>query len=99
MAAYRSYVQDILPKEQFGSANSFIEVSLQVGMFSASAISGFLLDYTGFLIILIISICLFFFASVLISTIENDKISQMNISGAKGNFVSGIKYIVNKKQS
>lgn len=97
MAASRSYVQDILPKEQFGSANSFIEVSLQVGMFSAGAISGFLLNYTGFLIILIINICLFFFASVLILTIENDRISQMNPSGAKGNFVSGIKYILNKK--
>lgn len=63
MAASRSYIQSIVPQKLLGSANSFIEVSLQVGMFLAGGLSGFLLKYTGF--ILIINIILFIVRLVL----------------------------------
>lgn len=76
MSASRSYVQAVLPQNLFGSANAFIEVSLQVGMFFAGAISGIILNYTGFLVILIINVLVFIIASCLVVTIQSDTISK-----------------------
>lgn len=97
MAASRSYIQSILPNKLLGTANSFIEVSLQVGMFSAGAISGIILKYTGFLVILIINIIMFIIASLLIFLIkENDTVSNESRQNST-NFITGIKYILNHK--
>lgn len=62
MAASRSYVQTLLPPEALGAANAFIEVSLQVGMFSAGAVSGVILHTMGFTMILAINVAVFLVA-------------------------------------
>ncbi|WP_424349655.1 MFS transporter [Latilactobacillus sp. 5-91] len=96
MAASRSYVQAILPKDLLGAANAFIEVSLQVGMFAAGAISGIVLNYTGFLTILIVNIVMFLIASILVASIKvDDRVASQgeNTSG----FLAGVRYIVKHK--
>ncbi|NDR76360.1 MFS transporter [Lactobacillus sanfranciscensis] len=92
MAASRSYIQSIVPQKLLGSTNSFIEVSLQVGMFLAGGLSGFLLKYTGFIAILIINIILFIVAIILMF---NSPVDQLEKTGAKDNASHGsvIKYL------
>lgn len=98
MSASRSYVQSEVPRSHFGSANSFIEISLQVGMFAAGAMSGILLNYTNFLTILIINIILFLLASLLIMSIDTDNISHLDKKELNGFGISGIKVILKQKQ-
>lgn len=93
MAASRSYVQAILPEKLLGTANSFIEVSLQVGMFSAGAISGIILNYTGFIAILIINIGMFLIATLLVSAIKADAPINQEENEKAANFYNGLKYI------
>lgn len=92
MAASRSYVQIILPPELLGTANSFIEVSLQVGMFAAGALSGIILHYTGFMVILIINILVFLIASMLIVTVKKDQVIPAGVENTSS-FISGIQYV------
>ncbi len=92
MAASRSYVQAILPDKLLGSANAFIEVSLQVGMFVAGAISGVILDYTGFLTILLVNIIVFVIAGGLLVFVKKDtKVAVTNKNTQKVN--SSMNYI------
>ncbi|WP_125982648.1 MFS transporter [Loigolactobacillus iwatensis] len=95
MAASRSYVQTMLPKGMLGSANSFIEISLQVGMFTAGAASGVILHYTGFTVILVINALVFLVSSLLIVKIKKDppSMTQGMNSGLKG----GLKYILHNR--
>ncbi|WP_436672181.1 MFS transporter [Lactiplantibacillus plantarum] len=93
MAASRSYVQALLPEELLGTANSFIEVSLQVGMFAAGAISGIILNYTGFMIILVINIIMFFVAVLLVAAIKADSPVNKGINEESAGFSNGLEYI------
>ena len=93
MAASRSYVQAVLPEELLGTANSFIEVSLQVGMFAAGAISGIILNYTGFMIILVINIIMFFVAVLLVAAIKADSPVNKGINEESAGFSNGLEYI------
>lgn len=97
MSASRSYVQSILPEKFLGSGNSFIEISLQVGMFSAGAISGMILNYTGFFTILIINVLVFIVAVILISNIKSDVKVNIDNQNEKSQILEGIKYIWNNK--
>lgn len=97
MASSRSYVQAILPKELLGTANSFIEVSLQVGMFAAGAISGIILNYTGLVIILIINVVMFLVAVFLIMTIKKDTSVRENDQQNSAGFLIGLQYVLKHK--
>lgn len=68
MSSSRSYVQAIVPDNLLGMANSFIEISLQVGMFLAGAASGVVINYVGFIPILILNVILFSIAIILMFT-------------------------------
>jgi len=94
MAASRSYVQAILPKALLGTANSFIEVSLQVGMFAAGAISGVILHYTGFLTILVINILMLLVATGLILSIQKDQTAHKTQGQVSLGFLAGVRYIL-----
>lgn len=96
MSASRSYIQSILPAELLGSANSFVEVSLQVGMFIAGAISGVILNYTGFLAILLINIVMFFVGTLLILLSPKDKVNSDSELNSESGFINGIRYIFTK---
>ncbi|UQS81775.1 MFS transporter [Bombilactobacillus folatiphilus] len=74
MSSSRGYIQSIISPDLLGSANSFIEISLQVGMFIAGAVSGIILHYTGFLVILIINIVMFLLSTILILRSPKDSI-------------------------
>ena len=97
MAASRSYIQSILPDSLLGSANSFIEISLQVGMFSAGALSGIILNYTGFVAILVINALVFLIAIILVNSIKNDSTLDLNIHKENSQISKGIKYVWNNK--
>ena len=97
MAASRSYIQSILPDSLLGSANSFIEISLQVGMFSAGALSGIILNYTGFVAILFINALVFLIAIILVNSIKNDSTLDLNIHKENSQISKGIKYVWNNK--
>lgn len=95
MAASRSYVQTVLPKGMLGSANSFIEISLQVGMFTAGAASGVILHYTGFTVILVINALVFLVSSLLIVKIKKDPPSMTQ--GTNSGFKGGLKYVLHNR--
>jgi len=97
MASSRSYVQAILPKKLLGTANSFIEVSLQVGMFAAGAISGLILNYTGFVTILVINVVMFLIAVLLIMSIQRDTAVPTNTNQLSTGFIAGVRYILKHK--
>ena len=97
MASSRSYVQAILPKKLLGTANSFIEVSLQVGMFAAGAISGLILNYTGFVTILVINVVMFLVAVLLIMSIQRDTSVPTDTKRSSTGYIAGVCYILNHK--
>ncbi|MGG1636627.1 MFS transporter [Paenibacillus sp. NRS-1760] len=80
MTASRSLVQEILSEKDLIHGNSLIEISLQVGMFMAGALSGVLYKFVGFEIILLLNAIAFIVSSLFLSRIqytpipfENDK--------------------------
>jgi len=98
MAASRSYVQAILPTDLLGTANAFIEISLQVGMFAAGAVAGIILNYTGFTTVLVLSIMLLLVAAGLIATIPKNEsvLAPMTADDQQTGFIAGIRYIGNQ---
>ncbi|WP_042220924.1 MFS transporter [Oceanobacillus manasiensis] len=64
MSASRSFTQEILTKDEFVNGNSLIEISLQVGMFLAGAVSGILYKYFGFEFILLMNASAFMLSSI-----------------------------------
>jgi len=95
MAASRSYVQAILPVSLLGTANAFIEISLQVGMFAAGAVAGLILSYTGFATVLLISSALLLIAAGLIAMIPKyaSVVSSIMSDSQQTGFMAGIRYI------
>ncbi|MDO6448508.1 MFS transporter [Oceanobacillus profundus] len=75
MSASRSLTQEILTKDELVNGNSLIEISLQVGMFSAGAVSGILYKFYGFEFILLMNAFAFLLSSIfLIRVIYRTKI-------------------------
>jgi MFS family permease len=69
-AASRALVQEILPTGDYAKGNSFIEVSLQVGMFTASGAAGIIYKYFGFGSIMIIDAATFFISNLFLAGIH-----------------------------
>ncbi|WP_433946735.1 MFS transporter [Paenibacillus sp. SN-8-1] len=70
MSASRSLVQELLPENELIQGNSLIEISLQVGMFMAGGLSGFLYKYIGFEAILLLNAAAFLVSSLFLSRIS-----------------------------
>lgn len=59
MATSRSLVKQILSPDEYSSANSLLEISLQTGMFIAGGLAGVLYQINGFTLIISITILTF----------------------------------------
>ncbi|OME88318.1 MFS transporter [Paenibacillus sp. FSL A5-0031] len=97
MTASRSLVQEILSEKDLINGNSLIEISLQVGMFMAGALSGVLYKFVGFEIILLLNAIAFIVSSFFLSRIqytpipfENDKESFF------ATFKNGLTYLAER---
>ncbi|USB31659.1 MFS transporter [Paenibacillus sp. YPG26] len=88
MSASRSLVQELLPEEELIHGNSLIEISLQVGMFMAGGLSGFLYNYIGFEAILLLNAAAFLISSLFLSRISY---SAMPSEEAEASFFESFK--------
>src|SRR5699024_1576726 len=59
MATSRSLVKQILSPDEYSSANSLLEISLQTGMFVAGGLAGVLYQINGFILIISVTISTF----------------------------------------
>lgn len=98
MAASRSLIQEILPEDVLINGNSFIEISLQVGMFSAGAVSGIIYKYYGFEVILFINIVVFLISSIVLSGIKYTSIvNPSHKEGFLKSFRAGLGFLRQRK--
>ncbi len=86
VAASRSLVQEILPEKVLVNGNSFIEISLQVGMFSAGALSGVIYKFYGFEVILIINIAVFLISAAVLAAVHYPSIVHTQAEGKQESF-------------
>lgn len=97
MSASRSLVQEILPEKDLIHGNSLIEISLQVGMFMAGALSGILYKYVGFEIILLLNALAFIAGSFFLSRIDH---TPLPVENSEESFVetfkNGIRYLAER---
>lgn len=97
MSASRSLVQELLPEKELIHGNSLIEISLQVGMFMAGGLSGFLYKYIGFEAILLLNAAAFLVSSLFLSRISY---SAMPVEQAETSFFesfkAGIQYLAER---
>jgi MFS family permease len=70
MAASRSLLQEIVDEAKYVEGNSFLEVSLQVGMFMAGAASGFVYKYWDFAVILSANAAMFVAGAICVRVIK-----------------------------
>lgn len=66
----RAFIQEIVPKEDLIRGNAIMEVSLQVGMFTAGATAGVLYNYCGIEIILLLNVLVFIVSGLILSRIK-----------------------------
>lgn len=92
ISASRSLIQELLTEKQLIKGNSLVEVSLQVGMFLAGGASGFLYQYWGFEIILLLNASVFMISSFFLSKVHYKSIP---IDNEKEPFVSSVKEGIN----
>lgn len=97
MSASRSLVQEIVPEDDFIHGNSLIEISLQVGMFMAGALSGILYKYASFELILFLNAlsfiaAIFFFARMPYAPIQLDNKEEPFFE----TFRNGISYLMER---
>lgn len=94
MSASRSLIQELLDAEDLINGNSLIEISLQVGMFMAAAVSGFLYAFFGFWLILLINAMAFLISTLFLVRI---KYSPMLVEDKEEtfyvNFKKGLTYL------
>ncbi|WP_127530303.1 MFS transporter [Paenibacillus kobensis] len=99
MSASRSLVQELLPEKELIHGNSLIEISLQVGMFIAGGLAGFLYKYIGFEVILLLNAAAFLVSSLFLRRISY---SAMPVEHAEAeasffeSFKAGIQYLAER---
>ncbi|MFD2043110.1 MFS transporter [Ornithinibacillus salinisoli] len=97
MSTSRSLLQEILSEKDFINGNSLIEISLQVGMFTAGGISGIFYQIAGFEIILIANSIAFILSSLLISRVKlNSVIKDNKDESYLASFKDGINYLLKR---
>ena len=75
MATSRSLMQELLSDKQYIEGNAIVEISLQVGMFTAGAVSGMLYEMIGFDWLLIANAIAIFISSICLASIQYQPIS------------------------
>jgi len=97
MATSRGLMQELLSEEQYVEGNAIIEISLQVGMFTAGAASGVLYEIIGFGWLLMLNSTAIFFSSMCLVGIRYYPIST---SGNNASFIKdfrdGMSYLKNE---
>lgn len=97
MSASRSLAQEILPENDLIQGNSLMEISLQVGMFMAGALSGILYKYVGFEVILFLNALAFIVSSFFLSRIRHTPIQVENMEESFfDTFKDGIRYLAER---
>lgn len=97
MSASRSLVQELLPEDQLIHGNSLIEISLQVGMFMAGGLSGFLYKYIGFEAILLLNAAAFLVSSLFLSRISYSALTSEEADASFiASFKAGIGYLAKR---
>ncbi|ANE46375.1 transporter [Paenibacillus swuensis] len=91
MTASRSLVQELLPEKDLIHGNSLIEISLQVGMFTAGGLSGILYKFIGFEAILLLNTAAFIVSSLFLRRIEytampNDNAGESYVKSFRDGF-------------
>ena len=76
MATSRSLMQELLSEEQYIEGNSIVEISLQVGMFTAGAASGVLYDMIGFGWLIMLNATVIFISSICLVGIRYEPIAK-----------------------
>ncbi|MNS87392.1 enterobactin exporter EntS [compost metagenome] len=97
MSASRSLVQELLPENELIKGNSLIEISLQVGMFMAGGLSGFLYKYIGFEAILLLNAAAFLVSSLFLSRISYSALAAEDAENSFfDSFKAGIGYLAKR---
>lgn len=78
MATSRSLMQEILTNKQYTEGNAIVEISLQVGMFTAGAASGVLYETIGFEKLLILNATAILISSIFLVGIQYSSIVKPN---------------------
>ncbi|WP_294351519.1 MFS transporter [uncultured Clostridium sp.] len=98
MAVSKSFIQEIIPKKDFISGNSLLEISMQVGMFLAGALSGVIYKFFGFVNILVINTIIFIISTIFIFNIKyKSEVTSKNNETLHENVKEGISYLNNNK--
>lgn len=93
-ATSRAMVQEILPSDDYTTGNSFIEVSLQVGMFTAAGAAGIIYKYFGFGTIMIIDAATFFLSNLFLLGVHYTQIEAHDKAEAfVRRFKNGLAYL------
>ncbi|WP_245596192.1 MFS transporter [Paenibacillus taiwanensis] len=97
MSASRSLVQEIVPEKDLIHGNSLIEISLQVGMFMAGALSGVLYKYVGFEVILLLNALAFIVSSLFLRRIQYvPLVHEQETDSFYQTFKDGIRYLTER---
>jgi len=75
MATSRSLMQELLTEEQYVEGNAIVEISLQVGMFTAGAASGVLYEMIGFGWLIMLNATVIFISGMCLAGIRYDPIA------------------------
>lgn len=98
-AVSKSFVQEIISKKDFISGNSLLEISMQVGMFMAGALSGILYKFFGFTSILIINTVIFVISTIFILDIKyKSEVALKNNETLCQNVKEGFSYLSDNKR-
>lgn len=94
MATSRSLMQELLTNEQYVEGNAIVEISLQVGMFTAGAASGVLYEFIGFGWLLMLNAAAIFISSLCLVGIRYYPTSTSGShSSIVQDFKAGISYL------
>lgn len=96
ITASRALIQQIVTKQELLKGNSFMETSLQVGMFSAGALSGLIYKFCGIQAILLLDIIAFSFGNFFLYFIKYESfINASKNNKMTYNFMLGLKFLRN----
>ncbi|OOM07464.1 MFS transporter [Clostridium saccharobutylicum] len=94
----RALVQEILSEKELRCGNSFVEISMQIGLFLASGASGIIYKYVGIVGILTIDAITFFVSNIFLYKIKIDnRINKESKDGYIEKIKDGKKYAVDNK--
>lgn len=94
----RSFIQELLEKQNFIYGNSIIEISLQVGAIIAAGTTGLIYKYYGFKTILFVMIISLMSSCLFICKIKHTSINKIvDNENYMFRLVNGMKYLFNNK--